>query len=327
MLGGAACLPAPLPNGRGPSSRWWAAHECALPTPSIVCGPGPSAAKWLRLVALLGPPPSLFAHGQPRPLARSVARWGKGPSARVAVPARPARPRLRRCQSGAQRPSWHRASLVPPPASPGLCPRPSSVGPAPWAWGPGPSFGRAVGFFPPAPLSWCVACPAPAVGGCHCGPASRLRARGLRALPPGRGQGPRYSPWGAGRLVGCGVRLRARGCGGLGWLLLARKSGQSEALTGSKCDSWYGHWPVLVRLPWSFWVLPWPPPRPCRPRWGLAGSAWPPALGAPAPGLRPPPCIRLLPAAAPVGLPDFDTAFPAAILRRPRFGFQVPARG
>ena len=42
-------------------------------------------------------------------------------------------------------------------------------------------------------------------GGGTAGPLSRLRARGLRALPPGRGQGPRYSPWGAGRLIGCGV--------------------------------------------------------------------------------------------------------------------------
>lgn len=190
------------------------AKDCALPTPSIVCGPGPSAAKWLRLVAVLGPPPSLFAHGQPRPLARSLARWGKGPLARVAVPARPARPRLRRCQSGAQRPSWHRASLVPPPASPGLCPRPSSVVPAPWALGPGPSFGRAVGFFPPAPLSWCVACPTPAVGGCHCGPLRGFGPGGSTPCPPARPGAALFSV-GGGRAIG---RLRCAPAGaGLWW--------------------------------------------------------------------------------------------------------------
>lgn len=33
----------------------------------------------------------------------------------------------------------------------------------------------------------------------------------------------------------------------------------------------------------SSWLLPCFPPRPCRPRWGLSGSAWPPTWGLPPP--------------------------------------------
>ena len=136
-----------------------------------------------------------------------------------------------------------------------------------------------------------------------------LRARFAASGPgaprpaPRRGQGPRYSPWGAGRLVGYGVRLRARGCGGLGALHLARKSGQSVAVTGPKCDSLCDHWPVLVRLPWSFWVLPDLPPAPVGPAGASRGGARPPALGAPAPRASPSPLHPAASCCPPAALP------------------------
>ena len=64
-------------------------------------------------------------------------------------------------------------------------------------------------------------------------------------------------------------------------------------------------------------LLPLPPPRPCAPRWGAAGSAWPPALGAPAPALRAPPVGAAASAAIPAALPLSAPrqGFPSAGLR------------
>lgn len=88
-------------------------------------------------------------------------------------------------------------------------------------------------------------------------PASRLRGR----LPPAPGalRGP------SGRLF----RLRPPG--------LWRAAGALLACPGARC--------ALSRLSGRSVVRASPllPPRPCRPRWGLPGSAWPPAWGLPPP--------------------------------------------
>jgi len=125
----------------------------------------------------------------------------------------------------------------------------------------------------------------------------RLRASGLRRGCSRRGSPSLLSPAIAApsaRAASGAVGSWPRGLRGpLGPLVSASGPGafwlRARASAGLRCASVRA---ARVPLRGSLarcccggrWVLPWPPPRPCRPRWGLAGSAWPPALGAPAPG-------------------------------------------
>lgn len=130
----------------------------------------------------------------------------------------------------------------------------------------------------------------------------RLRCRSARAaLPapavarlwgrwPRRGWvGPRSFRWGAG------------GCAPRGWLWLAPPpplSACSPRPPASLAPALGGSVPLRC-CGAGRGLLPLPPPRPCAPRWGAAGSARPPALGAPAPALRAPPVVGVLPAVRP----------------------------
>lgn len=103
-----------------------------------------------------------------------------GLAALLASSARRPRPRLRRCQSGRYAPSWHRACLACPPRKPrfsasALC----AVRAALLAARLGGFRAAAV----PARRAWFGGAVLP-VGGAGFGPATRLRARGLPALPP-----------------------------------------------------------------------------------------------------------------------------------------------
>lgn len=167
-----------------------------------------------------------------------------------------------------------------------------------------------------APLR--LARPPPAAGslfGRPCSaPCSLLRFAGS---PPG--------PPGALPLRGFGGFPR-RPCGLLGGALLPRGLRGLRPLfpaSGPGAFAARGGFPPLA-VPLSV-LLPWLrgspllPPRPCRPRWGLSGSARPPALGAPAPALRAPPVVGGASAALPAALPlsAAPQGFPLARFARP----------
>ena len=191
-------------------SRLTAAYKAAPLTPRhkwrycVGRGPGPGAQGPTRgrmgsaHTQVVAPPAAfggLLRTGAPAPGRAACAPWGLAASPRGGAPARRGRPRfaapVRRF-----RPRFAcrgRASRAPPPAGPGLAPGPVRRGLRPSAVVRPGCCSR-----PPCSLGGAGL----AVGGCWRGPASRLRARGLRPGPPG-GLWPPLFPSGGPGCLGC----------------------------------------------------------------------------------------------------------------------------
>lgn len=209
------------------SSPGWAGASCApLPRPSVVSWPlvaqVASGSRPLRLrlaccVRSRARPPPLLRSPGPSLGSLGPFRPSPGPG-RPCVPPLSRSARVRAARSVGAR--WPRLPAAPPSS---VLRAPCSVALASLGLGPCAARGPAGGRF---------------------GPASRLRARGLPALPPLRGLWPRFSFAGAG-------------------LLAARAGLPALAARLSRL------------LPWSL-GSPCFPPAPAAPL-GLPGSAWPPA--------------------------------------------------
>ena len=264
-----------VPPAQGPSAWAPTANKAAALTrsglwpPLLRRRPGAPGASPLGRLRRVGPPPG------PRGLPPPPGAGLPAPSA-VCAPAPACR--LRRRSASA----FCAAALRPAPLPRGVPPPPGGARRA---------RSRAPGPGPPAACPW----PRPSSGG-GCaprrlvGPCPRAACRALlcraRAGPP---PGPFW-----------GAPLRAPGgCGGcrsgcpLG--VAVGPPGRFFPSAWARClwsvvdRSWAALLGLLFVRPgallrWWPWGSPLRPSRPRRPRWGLRGSARPPALGAPAPG-------------------------------------------
>jgi len=209
---GAAVGAAPLPVPRGALLR-------SGPTPSAVCGPGPSRC----FIA-----PGYLSVGRSWPFcALPRAAPGRHLPPGVSGPCGPA------ARVGAGRPPAG-CSLAGPPASPGVWP-PALCAARAALCGPFGGF-RAGGLVPARPLFRCRGRLAAAVGGAVCGPAypgacgpGAASAPAAPAPPPGRGWGRAFFRGGRGGGL-LGVRPLRRGCSRSALLGLAGPCSGSASL-------------------------------------------------------------------------------------------------